>query len=246
MLWNYLSGNYVHHGSSVFLSCLFALGLGISPELWLPQKFRVSSRCQSSAPGPSGSFSFQGWLFSEPQFGFLHPPFLPHSCHFLCSPPHLWGAQTEQSDGRRTPLPRGSPGSAGQVFPLENCFSWCDCPSWSKIALYLKERNILNLSYLFHGSRVFPTSSNCQRWHPGGWNGFFAVCDSPLSCSRDLKLEAYVDYYYRDYPALVKTSRQTCIIDQGEPLAIPWYLDIPFVFNIPLILDDYPLLIPLK
>ena len=37
-----------------------------------------------------------------------------------------------------------------------------------------------------------------------------------LSHSRDLKLEAYIDYYYRDYPALVKTSRQTCVIDQGE------------------------------
>ncbi|KAI1240326.1 Anaphase-promoting complex subunit 1 [Lamprotornis superbus] len=36
-----------------------------------------------------------------------------------------------------------------------------------------------------------------------------------VQLARDLKLEAYMDYYYRDYPALVKTSRQTCIIDQG-------------------------------
>ncbi|KAJ7419604.1 Anaphase-promoting complex subunit 1 [Pitangus sulphuratus] len=36
-----------------------------------------------------------------------------------------------------------------------------------------------------------------------------------VQLARDLKLEAYIDYYYRDYPALVKTSRQTCIIDQG-------------------------------
>lgn len=88
-----------------------------------------------------------------------------------------------------------------------------------------------------------------QRWHPGGWNVFFSpVCNSPLCHSRDLKLEAYMDYYYRDYPALVKTSRQTCIIDQGEfkPLPVPWYLDIRFGFNIPLILEDYPLLIPLR
>lgn len=57
-----------------------------------------------------------------------------------------------------------------------------------------------------------------------------------------------MDYYYRDYPALVKASRQTCIIDHGgfKPLAIPWYLDIPFVFNIPLILEDYLLLISLR
>ncbi|RLW07223.1 hypothetical protein DV515_00004274 [Chloebia gouldiae] len=37
-----------------------------------------------------------------------------------------------------------------------------------------------------------------------------------VQLARDLKLEAYVDYYYRDYPALVKTSRQTCIIDQVQ------------------------------
>uniref|UniRef100_A0A8C8E7G3 Anaphase-promoting complex subunit 1 n=1 Tax=Otus sunia TaxID=257818 RepID=A0A8C8E7G3_9STRI len=37
-----------------------------------------------------------------------------------------------------------------------------------------------------------------------------------VQLARDLKLEAYIDYYYRDYPALVKTSRQTCIIDQVQ------------------------------
>uniref|UniRef100_A0A8B9SCS9 Anaphase promoting complex subunit 1 n=1 Tax=Apteryx owenii TaxID=8824 RepID=A0A8B9SCS9_APTOW len=37
-----------------------------------------------------------------------------------------------------------------------------------------------------------------------------------VQLARDLKLEAYIDYYYRDYPALVKTSRQTCIVDQVQ------------------------------
>uniref|UniRef100_A0A493T2D3 Anaphase-promoting complex subunit 1 n=1 Tax=Anas platyrhynchos platyrhynchos TaxID=8840 RepID=A0A493T2D3_ANAPP len=37
-----------------------------------------------------------------------------------------------------------------------------------------------------------------------------------VQLARDLKLEAYIDYYYRDYPALVKSSRQTCIIDQVQ------------------------------
>ncbi|NXU65980.1 APC1 protein, partial [Horornis vulcanius] len=37
-----------------------------------------------------------------------------------------------------------------------------------------------------------------------------------VQLARDLKLEAYMDYYYRDYPALVKASRQTCIIDQVQ------------------------------
>ncbi|KAK2520245.1 Anapc1 [Columba guinea] len=37
-----------------------------------------------------------------------------------------------------------------------------------------------------------------------------------VQLARDLKLEAYIDYYYRDYPALVNTSRQTCIIDQVQ------------------------------
>uniref|UniRef100_A0A674IBW9 Anaphase promoting complex subunit 1 n=1 Tax=Terrapene triunguis TaxID=2587831 RepID=A0A674IBW9_9SAUR len=37
-----------------------------------------------------------------------------------------------------------------------------------------------------------------------------------VQLARDLKLEAYIDYYYREYPALVKTSRQTCRIDQAQ------------------------------
>ncbi|XP_053169492.1 anaphase-promoting complex subunit 1 isoform X1 [Hemicordylus capensis] len=37
-----------------------------------------------------------------------------------------------------------------------------------------------------------------------------------VQLARDLKLEAYLDYYYRDYPVLVKTSRQTCIIDPAQ------------------------------
>uniref|UniRef100_A0A8C8SU53 Anaphase-promoting complex subunit 1 n=1 Tax=Pelusios castaneus TaxID=367368 RepID=A0A8C8SU53_9SAUR len=37
-----------------------------------------------------------------------------------------------------------------------------------------------------------------------------------VQLARDLKLEAYLDYYYREYPALVRTSQQTCVIDQAQ------------------------------
>ncbi|ETE69792.1 Anaphase-promoting complex subunit 1, partial [Ophiophagus hannah] len=37
-----------------------------------------------------------------------------------------------------------------------------------------------------------------------------------VQLARDLKLEAYLDYYYRDYPMLVKDSKQTCIIDPTQ------------------------------
>uniref|UniRef100_A0A8C6VCS4 Anaphase-promoting complex subunit 1 n=1 Tax=Naja naja TaxID=35670 RepID=A0A8C6VCS4_NAJNA len=37
-----------------------------------------------------------------------------------------------------------------------------------------------------------------------------------VQLARDLKLEAYLDYYYRDYPMLVKDSKQTCIIDSTQ------------------------------
>ncbi|XP_054840642.1 anaphase-promoting complex subunit 1 [Eublepharis macularius] len=37
-----------------------------------------------------------------------------------------------------------------------------------------------------------------------------------VQLARDLKLEAYLDYYYRDYPVLVKTPRQICIIDPAQ------------------------------
>ncbi|XP_036606766.1 anaphase-promoting complex subunit 1 [Trichosurus vulpecula] len=37
-----------------------------------------------------------------------------------------------------------------------------------------------------------------------------------VQLARDLQLEPYLDYYYRDYPILVKASRQTCIIDQAQ------------------------------
>ncbi|XP_034966996.2 anaphase-promoting complex subunit 1 isoform X4 [Zootoca vivipara] len=37
-----------------------------------------------------------------------------------------------------------------------------------------------------------------------------------VQLARDLKLEAYLDYYYRDYPVLVKTSSQACIIDPAQ------------------------------
>ncbi|XP_061481513.1 anaphase-promoting complex subunit 1 isoform X1 [Rhineura floridana] len=37
-----------------------------------------------------------------------------------------------------------------------------------------------------------------------------------VQLARDLKLEAYLDYYYRDYPVLVKTSSQVCVIDPAQ------------------------------
>lgn len=39
-------------------------------------------------------------------------------------------------------------------------------------------------------------------------------------CFRDLKLEPYVDHYYRDYPTLVRTTGQVCAIDQGKCSAV--------------------------
>ncbi|XP_070590725.1 anaphase-promoting complex subunit 1 isoform X1 [Erythrolamprus reginae] len=37
-----------------------------------------------------------------------------------------------------------------------------------------------------------------------------------VQLARDLKLEAYLDYYYRDYPMLVKDSKQTFIFDPTQ------------------------------
>ncbi|KAF3826557.1 hypothetical protein GH733_009082 [Mirounga leonina] len=37
-----------------------------------------------------------------------------------------------------------------------------------------------------------------------------------VQLARDLKLEPYVDHYYRDYPTLVRTTGQVCTIDQGQ------------------------------
>uniref|UniRef100_A0A8D2Q5M5 Anaphase-promoting complex subunit 1 n=1 Tax=Varanus komodoensis TaxID=61221 RepID=A0A8D2Q5M5_VARKO len=37
-----------------------------------------------------------------------------------------------------------------------------------------------------------------------------------VQLARDLKLEAYLDYYFRDFPVLVKTSRQACMIDPAQ------------------------------
>uniref|UniRef100_A0A452U4A4 Anaphase-promoting complex subunit 1 n=1 Tax=Ursus maritimus TaxID=29073 RepID=A0A452U4A4_URSMA len=37
-----------------------------------------------------------------------------------------------------------------------------------------------------------------------------------VQLARDLKLEPYVDHYYRDYPTLVRTAGQVCTIDQGQ------------------------------
>lgn len=33
---------------------------------------------------------------------------------------------------------------------------------------------------------------------------------------RDLQFEEYIDFYWRDYPSIFKTSKQSCIIDQGR------------------------------
>uniref|UniRef100_A0A8I3NF74 Anaphase-promoting complex subunit 1 n=1 Tax=Canis lupus familiaris TaxID=9615 RepID=A0A8I3NF74_CANLF len=37
-----------------------------------------------------------------------------------------------------------------------------------------------------------------------------------VQLARDLKLEPYVDHYYRDFPTLVRTTGQVCTIDQGQ------------------------------
>uniref|UniRef100_A0A452RM12 Anaphase-promoting complex subunit 1 n=1 Tax=Ursus americanus TaxID=9643 RepID=A0A452RM12_URSAM len=39
-----------------------------------------------------------------------------------------------------------------------------------------------------------------------------------VQLARDLKLEPYVDHYYRDYPTLVRTAGQVCTIDQGKSI----------------------------
>lgn len=44
---------------------------------------------------------------------------------------------------------------------------------------------------------------------------FFLICSY---CFRDLKLEPYIDHYYRDYPTLVRTTGQVCTIDRGKCL----------------------------
>ncbi|MEJ1278730.1 anaphase promoting complex subunit 1 [Cricetulus griseus] len=44
--------------------------------------------------------------------------------------------------------------------------------------------------------------------------GICSLIDLLVQLARDLKLEPYMDHYYRDYPTLVKTTGQVCTIDQ--------------------------------
>ncbi|RXM27211.1 Anaphase-promoting complex subunit 1 [Acipenser ruthenus] len=37
-----------------------------------------------------------------------------------------------------------------------------------------------------------------------------------LQMARDLQFEEYIDFYWRDYPSIFKTSKQSCIIDQAQ------------------------------
>ncbi|KAJ8787961.1 hypothetical protein J1605_005619 [Eschrichtius robustus] len=46
--------------------------------------------------------------------------------------------------------------------------------------------------------------------------GIRSLVELLVQLARDLKLEAYVDHYYRDYPTLVRTTGQVCTIDQGQ------------------------------
>ncbi|KAK2502624.1 hypothetical protein MC885_016599, partial [Smutsia gigantea] len=45
--------------------------------------------------------------------------------------------------------------------------------------------------------------------------GFHSLVDLLVQLARDLKLEPYIDHYYRDYAMLVRTTGQVCTIDQG-------------------------------
>uniref|UniRef100_A0A8C4PIT9 Anaphase promoting complex subunit 1 n=1 Tax=Equus asinus TaxID=9793 RepID=A0A8C4PIT9_EQUAS len=46
--------------------------------------------------------------------------------------------------------------------------------------------------------------------------GIRSLVDLLVQLARDLKLEPYVDHYYRDYPTLVRTTGQVCTVDQGQ------------------------------
>ncbi|KAK7806339.1 hypothetical protein U0070_020191 [Myodes glareolus] len=46
--------------------------------------------------------------------------------------------------------------------------------------------------------------------------GICSLVDLLVQLARDLKLEAYMDHYYRDYPTLVRTTGQVCAIDPGQ------------------------------
>ncbi|XP_054431522.1 anaphase-promoting complex subunit 1 isoform X1 [Pteronotus mesoamericanus] len=46
--------------------------------------------------------------------------------------------------------------------------------------------------------------------------GICSLVDLLVQLARDLKLEPYLDHYYRDYPTFVRTTGQVCTIDQGQ------------------------------
>uniref|UniRef100_A0A8D0Y0E0 Anaphase-promoting complex subunit 1 n=1 Tax=Sus scrofa TaxID=9823 RepID=A0A8D0Y0E0_PIG len=46
--------------------------------------------------------------------------------------------------------------------------------------------------------------------------GIRSLVELLVQLARDLKLEPYIDHYYRDYPTLVRTTGQVCTIDQGQ------------------------------
>ncbi|KAB1256695.1 Anaphase-promoting complex subunit 1 [Camelus dromedarius] len=46
--------------------------------------------------------------------------------------------------------------------------------------------------------------------------GIRSLVELLVQLARDLKLEPYVDHYYRDYPTLVRTTGQVCTVDQGQ------------------------------
>uniref|UniRef100_A0A8I3WC17 Anaphase-promoting complex subunit 1 n=1 Tax=Callithrix jacchus TaxID=9483 RepID=A0A8I3WC17_CALJA len=46
--------------------------------------------------------------------------------------------------------------------------------------------------------------------------GICSLVELLVQLARDLKLGPYVDHYYRDYPTLVRTTGQVCMIDPGQ------------------------------
>ncbi|XP_019518433.1 PREDICTED: anaphase-promoting complex subunit 1 isoform X3 [Hipposideros armiger] len=46
--------------------------------------------------------------------------------------------------------------------------------------------------------------------------GIRSLADLLVQLARDLRLEPYLDHYYRDYPTLVRASGQVCTIDPGH------------------------------
>ncbi|KAB1256699.1 Anaphase-promoting complex subunit 1 [Camelus dromedarius] len=64
--------------------------------------------------------------------------------------------------------------------------------------------------------------------------GIRSLVELLVQLARDLKLEPYVDHYYRDYPTLVRTTGQVCTVDQvshnflseGETFTHPYGADL--------------------